>query len=178
MKRGAPGLACCTRSSGEQEVGRTLTHVPLSFPVSCSLPSRVLSQMPGARWGLTPSPPAQFSLPVLTLFLVSQASHHSASSLLHCHKPHGDHSPGSLSLGPPARAGRKQGWDHYPQGVPALWTLLLEISPLLFPECLLSSLPNSAHSMPGSRACHGHAIPGHQGLSQLTLFRMQAPDCP
>lgn len=96
--------AASAPSQGSRRLARRAYMYLFPFPVPCSLQSRVLSQMPGVRQGLP-----GFPCPALTLFLVSQASHHSASYLLHCHRLHRDHSPGHLPLGSPARAWRKAG---------------------------------------------------------------------
>lgn len=154
----------------------------VSFPAPCLLLSRVLSQMSGARWSSLHLP--RCPCPVLTLFLVSQARHHSTPSLLHCHRCHRDHSPGNLPLGPLAR-----GLGSLPSGSTSsldtvarkLTSSASQVSPRLpaLAHCpILPTPPPPPHPILCSRAFCGHAIPGHQGLSQPTLLRRQAPDCP
>lgn len=144
------------------------------FPMPCTL-QRVLSQILGAGQGL-PS----FPCPVLTLFLVSQVSHHSASYLLYCHRLRGDHTPGHLPLVPPARAGSKAGSGSLPTGsTSCLDTVTRKLTPSAsWIRCLSCCQPQLAAQFcpphPQFQASHSHIIPGHQGLSQLTLFRMPA----
>lgn len=125
----------------------------------------------GSHAALLPGTPC----PGLTLFLMSQVSHHSVPYLLHCHRLLRDHRPGHLPLGPPARARRRSGaglgkvrpgppTERRKLTPPASWVSTV--------SCCQPQLAAQACSpTPSSRVAH--AIPGHGVPARLTRSRTQ-----